>query len=83
MVSSTLVTFLVLTAGYTVLFERVYPAARHRLSDMQYQSRVAAEYRQQAEAAEKNGDYRASLEAVNRYLAIDGGNKRFGEKGWS
>jgi tetratricopeptide (TPR) repeat protein len=79
-VSSTLATFLVLTAGYTVLFEGVYPAARRRLSDMQYQSRVAVEYRQQAEAAEKRGDFRASLDAVDRYLAIDKGNKSFAEK---
>ena len=79
-VSSTLVTFLVLTAGYTVLFEGVYPSALRRLSDMQYQSRVAAEYRQQAEAAEKRGDYRASLDAVNRYLAIDRGNRGYADK---
>ena len=80
MVSSTLVTFLVLTAGYAVLFEGVYPAAVRRISDMQYQSRVAAEYRQEAAATEKSGDYRGSLDAVNRYLAIDKGNKSFTDK---
>ena len=80
MVSSTLVTFLLLTAAYAVLFEGVYPAAQRRLSDMQYLSRVAAEYRQQSEAAEKRGDYAASLDAVNRYLEIDKGNKVFAER---
>jgi hypothetical protein len=80
MVSSTLVTFLVLTAGYTVLFEGVYPAALRRLSDMHYQSRVAAEYRRQADASEKRGDFRASLDALDRYLSIDKGNKKLAEK---
>jgi hypothetical protein len=80
LISSTLVTFLVLTAGYTVLFEGVYPAALRRISDMQYQSRVAIEYRQQADAAEKRGDFRASLDAVDRYLAIDTGSKAFAER---
>ena len=80
LVSSTLVTFLVLTAGYTVLFEGVYPAALRRISDMQYQSLVAVEYRHQADAAEKRGDFLASLDAVDRYLAIDKGNKAFAER---
>jgi hypothetical protein len=74
-VSSAVATFLVLAAGYTVLFEGVYPGAQRRLSVMQYQSRLAREYLSQAEAGKKKADYRASLVAMDRYLAIDPNNK--------
>jgi hypothetical protein len=74
-VSSAVVTFLVLSAGYTVLFEGVYPGALRRLSDMQYESRLAREFLSQAEAGKIKADYRASLDAINRYLAIDPNNK--------
>jgi len=80
LVSSTLVTFLVLTAGYTVLYEGLYPGARRGLSDMQYRSSLARQYMSQADAALKNGDYRASLDAVDRYLAIDPSNKETADK---
>lgn len=80
LVSSTLVTFLVLTAGYTVLYEGLYPAARRGLSDMQYRSSLARQYMSQADAALKKGDYRASLDAVDRYLAIDPSNKETADK---
>jgi tetratricopeptide (TPR) repeat protein len=73
--SSTLVTFLLLTTAYTVLFEGVYPGARRRLSDMQYQSSLARQYMSQAAAAMKSGNYKASLDAINRYLVIDPANK--------
>ena len=75
LVSSTLVTFLVLTAGYTVLYEGLYPGARRGLSDMQYRSSLARQYMSQADAAVKRGDVRAGLDAFDRYLAIDRSNK--------
>jgi hypothetical protein len=75
-VSSAVVTFLVLAAGYTVLFEGVYPGVRRRLSDMQYESRLAREFLSQADAARSRADYRASLDDIDRYLAIDPNNKR-------
>jgi tetratricopeptide (TPR) repeat protein len=75
LVSSTLVTFLVLTAGYTVLYEGLYPGARRGLSDMQYRSSLARQYMGQADAEVKKGDFRAGLDAVDRYLAIDPSNK--------
>ena len=75
-VSSTLVAFLVLTAAYTALAEGVAPATRKRLADMQYLSRVAGEYKRQAAAAMQGGDYRAALDAINRYLGVDPGNKQ-------
>ena len=75
-VSSTLVAFLVLTAVYTALAEGVAPGARKRLADMQYLSRVAGEYRRQAAAAMQAGDYRAALDAINRYLEVDPGNRQ-------
>ena len=73
-VSSTLVAFLVLTAVYTALAEGVAPGARKRLADMQYLSRVAGEYKRQAAVAMQGKDYRAALEAIDRYLGVDPGN---------
>jgi tetratricopeptide (TPR) repeat protein len=75
LVSSTLVTFLLLTAGYSVLYEGLYPGARRGLSDMQYRSSLARQFMSQADAAVKRGDYRAGLDSVDRYLAIDPSNK--------
>lgn len=80
LVSSTLVTFLVLTAGYTVLYEGLYPGARRGLSDMQYRASLARQYMSKADAALKKGDYRASLDAVDRYLAIDPSDKETADK---
>lgn len=80
LVSSTLVTFLLMTAGYTVLYEGVYPGARRGLSDMRYRSSLARQYMSQADAAVKSGNYRASLDALDRYLAIDPSNKQAGEQ---
>jgi hypothetical protein len=79
-ISSTLITFLLLAAAYTVLYEGVYPAAVRRLSDMQYQSRLARQYLSQADAATKKGDYVSSLDQVTRYLAIDPSNKQVVEQ---
>ncbi len=73
--SSTLVAFLVLTAAYTALAEGVAPAARKRLNDMQYLSRVAREYKRQATVAMDGKDYRTALDALDRYLAVDPANK--------
>jgi tetratricopeptide (TPR) repeat protein len=78
--SSTLVAFLVLTAAYTALAEGVAPAARKRLSDMQYLTRVAGEYRRQAAAAMQAKDYRAALDALNRYLAVEPTDKEVADQ---
>ncbi|MGA2640778.1 MAG: LptF/LptG family permease [Spirochaetia bacterium] len=79
-VSSTLVAFLVLTAVYTALAEGVAPGTRKRLEDMRYLSRVAVEYRRQAAAAMQGEDYRGALEAIDRYLVVDPGNKEIAEQ---
>jgi len=73
-VSSTLVVFLFLTAGYTVLSEAVYPRAARRVSDMAYQTRLARSYAQQAQKALAARDFVSALDALNRYLVIDPGN---------
>ena len=78
--SSTLVAFLVLTAAYTALAEGVAPGARKRLEDMKYLSRVAGEYKRQAAAAMQGKDYRTALNAFNRYLGVDPGNKQVAEQ---
>ena len=78
-VSSTLVAFLFLTAVYTALAEGVAPAARKRLSDMQYLSKVAGEYKKRAAAAMQAGDYVTAGDAFSRYLDVDPGNKQMAE----
>jgi hypothetical protein len=75
-VSSTVVAFLVLTAVYAALAEGAVPGTRRRLSDMQYLSRVAGEYKRQGAAAMQAGDYGAALDAINRYLGVDPGNRQ-------
>lgn len=70
-VSSTIAVFLLLTAAYTVLYEGVYPGARRRLSEMQYQSRLARTYKGQAETAVKAKDFVSAKDAITRYLIID------------
>ncbi|HVO38562.1 MAG TPA: LptF/LptG family permease [Spirochaetia bacterium] len=70
-VSSTLVTFLLLSIAYTLAFEIGYPAALRRLEDMQASTAMARQLRAQAELLQKNGDYRSSLDMVERYLLID------------
>jgi len=79
-VSSTLVAFLLLTVAYTALYEGVYPRARARLSDMQYQSRLAQTYRKQAAERTSAGDFGAAIDAIDLYLAIDPGNKEMAEQ---
>ena len=79
-VSSTLVAFLVLTAGYTALFEGVAPGAQRRLSDMENRSTIARMYRAQAVADIAAKDYRAALDAMNRVLAIDPGDKQLASR---
>jgi len=70
-VSSTLVTFLLLSIAYTLAFEIGYPAALRRLEQMQASTAMARQLRAQAELLRKNGQYRASLDLVERYLLID------------
>ncbi len=78
--SSTLVAFLVLTAVYTALAEGVAPGARKRLADLQYLSRAAGEYMRQATVAMQDKDYRTALDAFDRYLVVDPGNKQVAEQ---
>ncbi|MGA2763529.1 MAG: hypothetical protein ABSG17_09215 [Spirochaetia bacterium] len=73
--SSTIVTFLLLTVAYTLAFEITYPAARRRLTELQYTTGLARQLKGESEAAQQKGDYRAGLGLVNRYLAIDPDNR--------
>ncbi len=74
LVSSTLVVFLLLTAGYAVLSEWLYPRAVRRVADMRYQTQLARGYRDQADKALAAKDAVTALEALERYLVIDPGN---------
>jgi hypothetical protein len=74
-VSSTIVAFLLLTAAYTALYEGLSPLLRTRLSDMSYQSALARTYKKQMESDVAAGDFRAALDAVDRYLVVDPSNK--------
>ena len=78
--SSALAAFLVLTAAYTALAEGVEPGARRRLDDMQYLSKVAGEYKRQADAAMQAKDYRTALNAFDRYIAVDPANKEVADE---
>ncbi len=79
-VSSAVVAFLVLTAVYAALAEGVAPRTRARLDEMRYASRTAVELRRQANAAVQRGDWRAAVEAADRYLAVDPGNRAMVEQ---
>jgi tetratricopeptide (TPR) repeat protein len=78
--ASSIVTFLVLSIVYTLTYEITYPAARHRLVDLQYTTGLARQIRTQSETAERSRDYRASLGLVNRYLTIDPGNREMRDR---
>ena len=80
LVASSLVTFLLLSAAYTLAFEITYPAARHRLTDLQHTSSLARQIRTQSEQAEQSRDYRTSLGLVNRYLTLDPGNRQMEDR---
>ncbi len=80
MVSSTLVVFLLLTAAYTFLAEGVYPGAAHRVTDLQYQSRLGRAYKAQAEKALLAKDYVTALDAIDRYLLVDTGNRQVADQ---
>ncbi len=69
--SSTLAAFVFLTVVYTVFFEGLAPSARARLSDMEYQSRLAGEFLSQANTRKKNGDFLSALTYADYYLRID------------
>ncbi len=79
-VSSTLVVFLLLTAGYTLLSEGLLPHAARRQSDLQYLSRLARAYKAQAEKALQSSDFVTALDAINRYLVVDPGNREMSDK---
>jgi hypothetical protein len=78
-VSSAVAAFLVLTAVYAALAEGVAPRTRSRLSDLRYESRVASEYKRQVDAAMGRADWSAARDAIDRYLAVDPGNKQMVE----
>ncbi|HTZ50161.1 MAG TPA: hypothetical protein VMF68_00795 [Spirochaetia bacterium] len=73
--SSAVVAFLVLTVAYAALAEGVAPRTRARLDEMSYASRTAAELRRQEDAAARRGDWNAAVEAADRYLQLDPGNR--------
>jgi hypothetical protein len=72
---STIIAFILIAVAYTVLFEVSAPAARRRLSDMQYQSTLAREFKARAEQARKAGNWAEARDELALYLAIDKGNK--------
>ncbi len=74
LVVSTLVILVLLAALYTALSAAVYTRMERRLGQMRSQSIAARQYLAVADTARKSKDYRASLDAVDRYLAIDRGN---------
>ncbi len=76
LIVSTLVTLVLLAAVYTALSAGVYPRMVRRLAQMRSQSVVARQYLAAAQTARQNKDYRASLDAVERYLAIDADNRQ-------
>jgi hypothetical protein len=69
-VSSTIAIFIVLTVGYAMLFEVVYPQAHGRISDMRYLSGLARQLERQATAAEKAGDYVTAAGAQESYASL-------------
>jgi tetratricopeptide (TPR) repeat protein len=75
-ISSTVAAFLVITAGYAVLYEGVYPGVHRRVSDMRYQSSLAREFQVESRTAEQKGQYRLALDALDRYLGINPGDKQ-------
>jgi tetratricopeptide (TPR) repeat protein len=79
-ISSTVAMFLVLTAGYAVLYEGVYPVAHRRLSDMRYESSLAREFMSQSKAAQQGGNFVGALDLLDRYLAINPQDKQAREQ---
>jgi tetratricopeptide (TPR) repeat protein len=75
LVSSTLVAFLLLTAGYAVLSEVVYPRAARHVADLRSETTLARSYLAQADKALAAKDAVTALDALKRYLVIDPGNK--------
>jgi tetratricopeptide (TPR) repeat protein len=74
LVSSTLAAFILFTAAYTALEEGLAPRARARLDDLRYHAALARAYKRQEASAAAAGDWRAALDAADRYLAVDPGN---------
>ena len=74
LIVSTLVILVLLAALYTALSSAVYTRMERRLGQMRSQSVAARQYLAAADTARKSKDYRASVEALDRYLAIDKGN---------
>ena len=75
LVSSTLAAFVVLTVVYTILFEAVAPSMRARLSDIQYESKLAKQFFDLAEKAQKNGNFTEASAYADMYLRIDVNNR--------
>ena len=49
---------------------------------MRYLSRIAGVYKRQAAAAMEGKDFRAALDALNRYLTVDPPNKDMIASAW-
>ncbi len=75
LVSSTLAAFVVLAVIYTIFFEAVAPSMRARLSDIQYESRLARQFFDLAEKARLNGNFTEASAYADLYLRIDVNNR--------
>jgi hypothetical protein len=74
LVSSTLATFVILSVVYTALFEAVAPSMRARLSDIEYESKLAKQFLVLAEKAKTNGNFTEASAYADLYLRIDVNN---------
>ncbi len=74
MVSSTMATFVFLTIAYAALSQAVAPSLRAKLADIEYESRLAREFRSLAEQAHRAGDFSGATAYAELYLKIDPNN---------
>jgi hypothetical protein len=73
--SSTLAAFIVLTIAYTALYLAVVPTMRAKLSDIEYESRMAREFKELAIKAKGAGNYTDAVAYADLYLRIDTNNR--------
>jgi hypothetical protein len=79
LVTSHLVTFITLAVIYTVLVLGLYPLAQRNMEQFLYLSRQALSFLEQAEEAMRAEDKEEALHDYQRYLAIDGDNRKVRE----
>jgi tetratricopeptide (TPR) repeat protein len=74
-VASTVVTFLVLAAGFTVLSETTGAGSRRRLDELAWQTRLARQYKNLAGKSRDGRDWDRASEYERLYLRIDPANE--------